>query len=44
MTPEEELELRRNQLQAREGKPGYQDNVEALKARIAELEAEINGS
>lgn len=25
---------------AREGKPGYQRNVEALKARIAELEAQ----
>ena len=41
MTPEEELELRRKQLSAREGKSGFKSNVEALKARIAELEAQI---
>lgn len=41
MSPQEELELRHNQLAAREGKPGYGDNVKDLKRRIAELEAEI---
>jgi hypothetical protein len=41
MTPQEELELRRRQLAAREGRPGMKANVEALKARIAELEAQI---
>lgn len=39
MTPQEELALRREQLAARENKPGYKANVEALKQRIAELEA-----
>lgn len=42
MTPQEELALRRQQLAKREGLPGYKANVEALKARIAELEAQIN--
>lgn len=39
MTREEELEALKAKLQAREGKPGFAANVEALKARIAELEA-----
>lgn len=42
--PEDELEQRREQLAAREGKPGYGENVKALKARIAELEAQIAGN
>jgi hypothetical protein len=41
MSPQEELAQRRAQLNARQGKPGYSDNVNALKARIAELEAQI---
>lgn len=41
MTVQEELALRRQQLKAREGKAGFADNVAALKARIAELEAQI---
>jgi hypothetical protein len=41
MTPEEELALRKEQLRRRQGKPGYSANVDALKARIAELEAQI---
>lgn len=41
MTIEEELELRQKQLAAREGKAGYGANVEAIKARIVELEALI---
>jgi hypothetical protein len=41
MTPQEELELRQRQLAAREGRSGFKANVEALKARIAELEAQI---
>ena len=41
MMPEEELALRKQQLQARDGKPGYKANVEDLKRRIAELEAQI---
>ena len=41
MTPEEELVLRKQQLAAREGRSGFKSNVEALKARIAELEAQI---
>lgn len=36
----DELALRREQLRAREGKAGLSDNVEALKRRIAELEAQ----
>jgi hypothetical protein len=43
MTPQEELEQRRRELAAREGRPGYKANVEALKRRIAELEAENGG-
>jgi hypothetical protein len=41
MTPQEELKLRKEQLRNRQGKAGYAANVEALKARIAELEAQI---
>lgn len=33
-----ELELLKAKLKAREGKPGFSANVEAIKARIAELE------
>lgn len=33
-----ELEQLREKLAAREGKPGFKQNVEALKKRIAELE------
>jgi hypothetical protein len=43
MTAQEELELRKRQRDARRGKPGLSDNVAALDARIAELEALING-
>lgn len=43
MEPREELDLRKRQLAARKGKPGYKDNCAALEARIAELEAEVNG-
>lgn len=35
----EELADLKAKLKAREGKPGLADNVAALKARIAELEA-----
>lgn len=35
-----ELEDLKRKLAAREGKPGYRANVEALKQRIAELEAQ----
>ncbi len=35
-----ELEELREKLKAREGKPGMAENVKALKARIAELEAQ----
>ena len=35
-----ELEGLKRKLAAREGKAGYAANVEALKARIAELEAQ----
>lgn len=41
MSPQEELALRRQQLDARDRKAGYQSNVAALKQRIAELEAQI---
>lgn len=36
----EELDRLKAKLAAREGKPGFQSNVEELKRRIAELEAE----
>ena len=42
LTPSEELELRKRQLRARDGKAGYKANCEALRARIAELEKEIS--
>lgn len=35
-----ELENLKAKLAKRENQPGYKDNVEALKARIAELEAQ----
>jgi hypothetical protein len=38
MTPEEELERRKRELKAREGKSGMAANLAAIKARIAELE------
>jgi len=40
MTREEELADLKAKLAKRENQPGYKDNVEALKARIAELEAQ----
>jgi len=36
----DELESLKRRLAAREGKSGYKDNVEAIKRRIAELEAQ----
>ena len=39
MTVQEELALRKAQLAARVNLAGYKANVEALKARIAKLEA-----
>jgi hypothetical protein len=39
MTVQEELELRRAQLAARDGHAGYKQTCEDLKKRIAELEA-----
>ncbi|MDB5584319.1 MAG: hypothetical protein JWR80_9495 [Bradyrhizobium sp.] len=41
MTAQDELDLRRQQLAAREGKSGYSANCEDLKKRIAELEGQI---
>ncbi len=41
MRAEEELELRRRQLAAREGREGYGANVAEIKRRIAELEQQI---
>lgn len=38
MAPQEELAALKAKLRAREGKPGFKANVEAIKARIAELE------
>lgn len=38
---EAELQKRRDQLKTREGKVGFKANAEALKARIAELVAEL---
>jgi hypothetical protein len=40
MSHDEELAALRAKLKAREGKGGYSANVEAIKARIAELEAQ----
>lgn len=39
MTKDEELAALRAKLRARENQPGYKDNVAAIKARVAELEA-----
>jgi hypothetical protein len=36
----DDLETLKRKLSAREGKPGFKANVEELKKRIAELEAE----
>jgi hypothetical protein len=36
---ETELDVLKRKLAAREGRAGYKDNVEAIKRRIAELEA-----
>ena len=41
MDREKELEDLRRKLPARDGVGGYERNVEAIKARIAELEAEL---
>ncbi len=40
MIPEQQAELAslKDKLKARDGKPGFAANVEAIKARIAELE------
>jgi hypothetical protein len=35
----DDLETLKRKLEAREGKPGFKANTEALKQRIAELEA-----
>ena len=43
MTPQDELTLRRKQLEARTNQYGYGLNVAAIKQRIAELEAQVNG-
>lgn len=40
MTREEELASLKAKLAARKGKQGYGDNVKAIEARIAELEAQ----
>lgn len=37
-----EREDLQRKLSAREGKPGYGQNVEAIKARIAEIDKELN--
>ena len=39
MEPAEELERLRAKLAKRRNRPGYADNVKAIEARIAELEA-----
>lgn len=39
MTAAEELAVLRAKLAARENRPGYEENVREIKARIAELEA-----
>lgn len=39
MTREEELVSLRQKLAARKNRPGYAENVKAIEARIAELEA-----
>jgi hypothetical protein len=40
MTREEEIEALKAKLKARQGKAGYEENVKALEAEIARLEAE----
>lgn len=40
MTRDEELAALKAKLSAREGRPGFKANVEALRERIAQLEAE----
>jgi hypothetical protein len=40
MTRDEELASLRSRLAKRRDRPGYADNVKAIEARIAELEAE----
>lgn len=40
MTREEELQSLRIKLAKRKGRPGYADNVKAIEARIAQLEAQ----
>lgn len=37
MTREEEIAVLERKLAAREGQPGFKENVEAIKARLAEL-------
>lgn len=39
MTREDELAALRAKLAKRQNRPGYADNVKAIEARIAELEA-----
>lgn len=39
MTRDEELAELRRKLKARQGRPGLEENVKAIEARIAELEA-----
>lgn len=39
-----ELEQLKAKLAAREGRPGFKQNVEALKKRIAELEGAARGT
>lgn len=43
MAREEELAALRAKLSKRRDRPGYADNVKAIEARIAELEAEDAG-
>jgi len=43
MTREEELAALRTKLAKRRDRPGYGDNVKAIEARIAELEADDAG-
>jgi predicted DNA-binding WGR domain protein len=40
MTRDEELAALRTKLAARKNRPGYAENVKAIEARIAELEAQ----
>lgn len=41
MNPKEELVALKAKLKARKGKSGFKENVEAVEARIAQLEAQI---